>query len=106
MKAYVTHDAQGNIVSVNVANPDSEMKISVLPAEGDQVCEVTIDGKSSEFKDPDAMTRKLADVANHYRVSVPVQRGKLVKIASTRSAGKGPKKTAATTKKRSTKAKK
>lgn len=81
MKVYVTHDEEGNTVSVNMPNPDS--KILVVPDAGHRVCECNVPGRAKDFADEIEATSKLLEVAQEFRIGVPVVKGKLVSLKKT-----------------------
>lgn len=78
MKVYVTHDEEGNIVSVNMPNP--EAKVLIVPDTGHRVCEVNVAGRAKDFADENEATAKLLEVAQEFRIDVPVGKGKLISL--------------------------
>jgi hypothetical protein len=78
MKLYVTHDQEGNIVAIDMPNPDAGQQVSIATETGYSVSEVDLVDDQADFVDEEKAIRKLTEIVEHYRIEVPTRRGKLV----------------------------
>ena len=78
MKAYVTHDEDGNILSINMPSTAVDANIHIVPDSGQQVCEVNIAGRAEDFADEGTAAGKLIEIAHEFRIDVPARKGRLV----------------------------
>ena len=78
MKLYVTHDQEGNIVAIAMPNPDTDWEVSIAAEPGYTVSEVDTADDPADFADEEKATRRLAEIAEQFRVDVPAKRAKLV----------------------------
>lgn len=83
MKLYVTHDQDGNIVAVGMPYPDAGGKFGLgetsISAEPEYtVCEVEAPGDPADFAGEEKAVKRLTEIAEQFRVDVPVRLGKLV----------------------------
>ena len=89
MKAYVTHDENGNIVSISMPNADVDHEISVVAESGHQICEVDLPiGTAKDFADEEKGTAKLIEIAEQFKIDMPTRKGKLVKTSQSRKRAK------------------
>jgi hypothetical protein len=79
MKIQVTHDREGNVLSIAVQT-DDEGELQLLPDEGAQmVSEVDYEGDAADLADEEGLQRALAEFAERYQVDMEPRRRKLVK---------------------------
>jgi len=78
MKLYVTHDQEGNIVSIGMPHADTDREVGIAAETEYTVSEVDVAGDRTDFADEEKAIRKLTEIVEQFRIDVPTKRGTLV----------------------------
>lgn len=80
MKMYVSHDDQGKIVAISLPNAEKGQDVGIVTESGRAVCEVDLAEDPANFSDSERATKRLMEIAERFRVDVPIRPGKLISV--------------------------